>query len=292
MNLGSMHNEELLELLFTKEDRLTKGEAFEFIRRGSEIVPMLSEIALDRMFWVNEMPEWWAPVHATYLLGAIGGKESLIPLLAALRWSDAYDNDWVTEDLPSILGSLGEISFESCASVMHDRSAGWSARSIAMDALGSHAIRKPDFEEKVISMIGEIFTSRAEEFGARRSAAYVLIDFRRADYKRQIVGFAKEDAERSKRDPDYINAFNPERIEHEISLPRRGLEMYVRNWLEFYEPEEIKKRSDCWCVDAQKARLELAPAQSGRTGYTIGKGDPCPCGSGKPYKVCCWKKLH
>jgi len=143
MNLGSMHNEELLELLFTKEDRLTKGEAFEFIRRGSEIVPMLSEIALDRMFWVNEMPEWWAPVHATYLLGAIGGKESLIPLLAALRWSDAYDNDWVTEDLPSILGSLGEISFESCASVMHDRSAGWSARSIAMDALDATDANHP-----------------------------------------------------------------------------------------------------------------------------------------------------
>ena len=27
-----------------------------------------------------------------------------------------------------------------------------------------------------------------------------------------------------------------------------------------------------------------------RTGEKIGRNDPCPCGSGKKYKKCCWPK--
>lgn len=292
VNIGSIQNEELIELLFTKEDRITKGEAFELIRRGSEIVPMLSDIVMDRIFWIADMPEWWAPVHATYILGAIGGEETLIPLLSALRWSDAYDNDWVTEDLPSILGSLGRLSYEPLISVLHDRSAGWSARSIAMDALGSHALRRPDIEEEVISLVGRVFTDRTQEYGARRSAAYLLLDFRRSDFKRQLVGFAKEDMERAKMDAEYIGAFTPKHVEQELALPRRGLGMYMWNWLEFYELEEINKRNDRWTENASRSRMIPSTLIESEPGFIIGKNDPCPCGSGKSYKRCCWKKLH
>jgi hypothetical protein len=291
MDPRHLHNEELIDLVFTKEDRLTKGEVAEMIRRGTEILPTLSEIVMDRAFWVAELPEWWAPIHAAYVIGAIGGRESLTPLLSAIRWSDAYENEWVSEELPSILGSLGKSSYSATKAASLDRSAGWSARSIAMDGLGSHAVRFPEVEEDVVKIIGGILCEKDEEFGARRSAAYVLIDLRRQDYKRQLIGIAKEEENRTPPDPDWRPAFSPKDVELELSLPRRGLEFYTHDWMKFYEPQEIEKRQMRWAAEDMKKgpHIQSLPEHAG---FIVSRKDPCPCGSGKPYKRCCFRKLH
>jgi len=289
-----MHNEELIDLLFTEEDRLPRTAVDELIRRGQEIVPILTEIAMEKILWLADFPDWWAPVHATYLLGTIGGEETLVPLLSALRWSDAYDNDWVTEDMPSILGSLGEISYPSLISIVDDRSAGWSARSIAMDALGSQTLRFPSREEDVASILGRILSDRTEETGARRSAAYVLLDFRRADHKRALTGFAKAEENRKKQQPDHHPAFTVKDVERDLAAPRSGMDIYLRDWLQFYSAEQVMRRQQRWRNEDGGAKPDnLARAHiAGRGGFVIGRNDPCPCGSGKPYKRCCWRKLH
>ncbi|MFA4875268.1 MAG: SEC-C domain-containing protein [bacterium] len=287
------NNEELIDLFFTQEDRLPRAAIDEAIRRGTEIVPFLSEVVMDRVLWNAELPEWWAPVHATYALGAIGGQEVLIPLLAAIRWSDAYDNEWVTEDLPSILGSLGEISYNSLVAVVSDRSAGWSARSIAMDALGSQAMRFPQREEGVMSVLGHILRDHSEEHGARRSAAFVLLDFRRADYRKELISLAEAERRWQQQYSDYRAAFTPEDVQRDLTSPRIGMDVYIRDWLEFYEPAEIAKRQERWAIEDGRPRPELSPApRTMRGAVMIGRNDPCPCGSGKPYKRCCWNKLH
>lgn len=288
-----MHNEELTELLFTEEDRVQKAVADEIVRRADEMLPVLSEIAMDRVAWTADPPEFWAPVHATYLIGAIGGKDALVPLLAALRWSDAYDNDWVTEDLPSILGSLGNLSYKPLIAAVEERSAGWSARSIAMDALGSHALRSPDCEEEVMELLGRILRDRSEEPGARRSAAIVLLDFRRADLKRHLIAFAKEEEERKKRYPEYYVAFTPGSIAEELASPRAEMGIYLHEWMSFYSPEEMRKRQSRWADEAKRRRQDAAPSsQNSQPGVILGRNDLCPCGSGRPYKRCCWGKLH
>jgi len=250
-----MSNDELVDLLLSAEDQLPKPAADEIVRRGAEIVPELSDIVMDRTSWIADIPEWWAPVHATYLLGAIGGDEVVAVLLASLRWSDAYDNEWVTEDLPSILGSLGEASFDELVNITGDRSAGWSARSIAMDALGSQALKNPSLEEQVIAIIGSILNDTNEERGARRSAAYVLIDFRRMDYKDVLMKFAQKEEGRNRRG-DYRPSFTEKDIERDLTSPRCGLDMYTRDWLEFYEPEEILRRSERF-TDVDERSKEL-----------------------------------
>ena len=42
--------------------------------------------------------------YIVYILGAIGGKEVVLPLLKSIIWAVAYDCEWVTEELPSIFG--------------------------------------------------------------------------------------------------------------------------------------------------------------------------------------------
>jgi len=302
MKLKNRHNEEMIELLFTCEDRLTREEADEMIRRGEELIPLLGEIIIDRAFWTVDLPEWWAPVHATYILASIGGKSSVIPLMAALRWSDAYDNEWVTEDLPSILGSLGEISFTPVKSVVADKSAGWSARSIAMDALGSHALLNPTCEEECMKILAQIVDDPREEFGARRSAAFVLVDFRRSDYKRALIGFSQAEENYAKADPNYKRTFTIRDLEKDLSAARSGLEMYTRDWMEFYSPEQIHKRKELW-EKSDRGETQLfgdIPDKHGQQKWrTLGGrsvimdlNGPCPCGSGRPYKRCCWKKVH
>ncbi len=286
-------NDELIDLLFTEEDRLPHAAVDEIVRRGEELIEPLGDILLDRTTWTAELPDWWATVHATYLVGAIGGERALVPLLSALRWSDAYDNEWVTEDLPSILSSLGEISSRPLFAVALDRSAGWSARSIAMDALGGHAVRDSDREEEVMALLLSILKDCSEEYGARRSAAYVLLDFRRADAKPWLMELAREELERMQQQEDYRPAFTPDGIEGELASPRRGMELYTQDWFIFYEPAEIRRRQMRWESEDGRAKGGPGAAGSARALAAAARHMTCPCGSGRPYAQCCLiKKLH
>lgn len=290
-----MHNEELIDLLFREEDRIPRSIADEIIKRGTEISPSLSDIVMDKILWIAPLPEWWAPVHATYLMGSIGGQEVLDPLLAALRWADAFENEWVTEDLPSILGSLGNISYHPLMKIIGDRSAGWSARSIAMDALGSEAMRSPNLEEDIMAALGRILNDTTDETGSRRSAAYVLLDFRRSDFRDALIDFADAEEEQQRQQPDYKPAFTARDVANDLTMPRSGEEFYMHNWLEFYNDDEIIRRQRHWQGEDSKNRIEVsqsAGALVGRQGFVIGRNMPCPCGSGRPYKRCCMKKIH
>ena len=288
-------NEELVDLLFSEEDRLPRAAIDEIVLRGTEIVPSLSDVVMDRMTWTDDLPEWWSTVHATYALGAIGVIETLVPLLAALRWSDAYDSEWVTEDLPSILGSLGDISYEALMEVVTDRPAGWSARSIAMDALGSQAMRFPQKEEEIMALLGGILRDSTEEHGAMRSAAFVLLDFRRADHKKDLLRLAASEVHRQEQHPDYRPAFTPDDVSRDLNSPKMGMDAYIRDWLDFYSPGEIARRQERWAQEDGRPRFDIHPPaqKQAKDGVVIiDRNASCPCGSGKPYKRCCWNKLH
>lgn len=297
MNYRKMHNDELIDLLFTEEDRLPKSAVDEIVRRADELLPALTGIALDRVLWTADLPDWWAPVHATYILGAIGTEETIMPLLASLRWADAYDNEWITEDLPSIFGSIGMPARRPLEKIVADHSAGWSARAIAMDGLTALSLRFPELEEEIVRMIAAILSDAIEELGARRAAATILMDLKRADCKRALIAFAKEERERFKNDPDISVAFSARDVEKELSISRRDTAYYLHDWMSFYEQEEIRNRQRRWAEEEATYRLRPQLHPSGASlereeGRRVRLEDPCPCGSGKTYRRCCWQKIH
>src|SRR5437870_5351306 len=104
-NPAMMSDEDLLETLFIARDTLPRKVVDEFIVRGSMMVESLWDIIANDNHWKNyEGGGWWAVIHATFIIGAIGGDQAIIPLIMSMRFCDAYDCDWVHEALPSIFG--------------------------------------------------------------------------------------------------------------------------------------------------------------------------------------------
>lgn len=297
-----LSDEELLSLLFTEADRLPRAPVDEFVRRGEGMFEALAEIASTQYKWTKEPPEWWAVVHAVFILGAMGGAHVVIPLAHALRWAVAYDCDWVTEQLPSIFGRIGAEAIGTLQFISIDATSDWYTRTIAMEGLAAITINHPEVEKDVFSCIGAIFKNENEDWDVRQSAGNILLDFVRGEYKDDLIAFGKEEKMAADEEPLYGAAFTDSDVHETFSKRDKDLWSYTRDWLSFYDEHEIQKRQERWKKeDREKREREDAEARviaSGTEPYVrqthIGRNDPCPCGSGKKYKKCCLGKemLH
>lgn len=287
----SLGDPELIELLHTSADHLPREALEEILRRGTRLLPALAEIVQEKASWTQPLPEWWAVVHATYALGALERPESLLPLLTALRWGDAFDCDWVTEDLPSMFGRLGVAAFEPLRTVARDATAGAGARSVALAGMAAITIGEPHLLEEVVAYSAELLAGREEPLFLRQTAANVLLDFRCHQHRKLLTSFGREEARRKKEDPEYQGVFYDWEVEELLGEPpESSLEYYRRDWLTFYDPEEIARRQERW-----EREKEDASREEGDEEPAPGRQDvraPCSCGSGRPYAECCFLKVH
>ncbi len=56
----------------------------------------------------------------------------------------------------------------------------------------------------------------------------------------------------------------------------------------FERRQERKKLADT-VVDPDAPPISDVPVEQAKGEQTVGRNDPCPCGSGKKYKKCCGK---
>ncbi len=224
---ATLEDGQLFELIFTAEDRLERKAALEIARRDG-LAPYLAEVVGEKQNWLAELPEWWAVVHASYLLAQRGGEETVLPLLSALRWSDAFDCDWVTELLPAMLGRVGPPMLPGLTAVARDLSAGWSARDLAMKGLAAITLHHPESREHVFRIIGERFMDEGEERLVRQLAGHVLLDFRVHNYRLALLVFAREEEGRDE-DQWLPAGFTPEEVGVDLQEPHpRGSGTYRR----------------------------------------------------------------
>ncbi|MCB2186656.1 MAG: hypothetical protein KQJ78_09580 [Deltaproteobacteria bacterium] len=238
-------DEELFELLFTMEDRLEKVAALEIMGRRS-LASALAQVVMDKQNWLAELPEWWAVVHATYLLARRGGSEAVLPLLTAMRWADAFDCDWVTELMPAMLGTLGSPAIAGLTAVARDFTAGWSARDLALKSLAAISLHEPESTDHVFRIIGERFMDEGEDHLIRQLSGQILLDFRRADYRLALSGFAREDLVPAGLDVYYPAGFGPEDVDWTFRNPVAETWHYQEDWMRFYEPSEVQRRQKRW----------------------------------------------
>jgi len=284
----TLNDEELIDLLFSEEDRLPMAAVEEFLRRGDRLVSDLSDIASAKNNWICDLPDWWAVVHATYLLGIIGGKDTVPPLLSALRWADAFDCDWITEDLPSIFGTIGPCALESLRQLVLDTTSGWGARTIAMQAMAAVTIDNPECSEEVFSTIAEVFFNPGDQQGTDQMAAGILVDFLRREYFHPLIDFAEEEQERKQEDPIYPALMSPCEVKELFERGDPNQWHYSRNWMDFYKQENIRERQERWAREELEEEEECAEEEPlPYTHLTVGRKDLCPCGSGKKVKRCC-----
>lgn len=293
---ASMDDEQLVSLLFTYEDRLPRSVVEEFIWRGDLMVEHLSRIVSNSQSWTKDVPEWWAVVHASFILGAIGTDKTILPLLKALRYSAVYGCDWVANEIPSIFGRIGPKAVQGLKKIARDETSGWFERSLAIESLASIALRHAGREREIFGLIGSIFENEEEDRQTRQSTGNVLLDLQRTEYRDHLLRFAREEVSLKEKDDLYPLAFGPEDVEESLS-GEPEISHFTREWLSFYTQEEIKTRQERWRREDRERRArrrdqEFTYPSSGDEALLYAtpgadRSDPCPCGSGKKFGRCC-----
>ena len=298
MNCQEFSDDELTGLLFTEEDRLPREAVDEFIRRREKMIPFLEKIVSDQFNWTRDVPKWWAVVHATFILGAIGTESTVIPLLCALRWADAFDCDWVTEAMPAIFGRIGPAAIAPLKAMAADKTNGCFTRSMAMEGLGLTAWRNPGTKKETGAFIYSIFSDEKNDLEVQQSAGNALLDLGCAQYQEHLLAFGRQEKERKIHDRFYSAHFFDDDVEKALKTGGKDMGGYDRDWLSFYDEDEIRKRQERWEEEERRSTPEEnEPARlvaSGSEPYVrqtyTGRNDPCPCGGGKKYKKCCLGK--
>lgn len=285
---------EIIDLMHSMGDGLPREVVDEALDRGSRIIPYLYVIVSDKSAWTRPLPDWWATVHATYILGAFEAPETLPALLSALRWADAFDCEWVTEDLPSMFGRLGEISYAPLQAVALDASAGWGARSIALSSMAAVTLKERQLRERFLDFAAHILSDVTEPVPLRQTAANVLMDFRSGAHRQLLLMFGREESQRKEEIPEYEGVFYDYEVDEFLNdgEGQKDLYYYRRDWLAFYEPDERERRREFWDEEQQTLKRELDETEQAEKNFDPGMVTLCPCGSGRSYADCCLKKMH
>jgi len=240
---------QLIDLLHSQEDRLERQVVDDGLSLGERAIWRLTDLCRDERTWTQTGSGFWAPVHATYILGAFEDSRALMGLLASLRWSARYGVDWVYEKLPSILGRIGRPALLPLKARIADSDAGELDRMTELHALAAVAARHPIHQGEVLDFVRGIADNAEEQEYIRSVAASVLLHFVRPGDKKSVVASAIRQ-EWSDRPP----LFDPQEVDEVYARGQQQLELYKKEWLDFYNPEVIEARQRRWAEEAEDAR--------------------------------------
>lgn len=205
----------------------------------------------------TESNEVWVPLHAWRALGQLGDPRAIEPLVG--MFDTLCDDDWATEELPLVLGMLGQNAIGTLTDFLDDYSHAEYARMIAIGALEEIAKRYPSTTKDVITIITDYLDdpdpSAAGLSGSAVGALITLEARESIDTLRRLY---------SSGNVDIFACGDIEDVEMELGL-RTERSTPPPDFFELYG----------------------FPEQDGLKRKKIGRNDPCPCGSGIKYKKCC-----
>lgn len=248
-DLGTLEDEALIGLLWTAGDQLPRAVVDEAVRRGPRCIPYLRDIIGDELHWSNaHETQQWAVVHATFILGTIGGEHAVAPLIAALRQAAAAQNDWVGEDLPAIFGSIGPVALEPLRRVATDPTNSWYVRSTALAGMAAITIAWTKYRREVLDVVAAIVADGDEDDTLRGLASSKLMDFDARRYRRVLERFLAEQEEQQRADSTYGIHYDQSDLDRALTSEESSsrLDHYTRDWLRFYDLDEIVARTRRW----------------------------------------------
>ncbi len=245
-----LSDNDLISLLYTEEDRLPREAIDEFVQRGERMVKPLAEIVSDEKSWYRIIPEGWAIYHAVYILGAIGTSSTIEALLLALRFSDESDNILIHTDLPSIFGRIGPPALKGLWKTATDETLRWNTRNTAFEGIAAITLHYPEAEQEAFSLVHSLLVNPQLTPMVRKRAGTILVEFLREEYITDLIAFAREEREHAEKDKSYLSwCYDDDDVEKMFQCGSKQIEHYTREWLSFYDPQEIESR--------QRMRAEL-----------------------------------
>lgn len=228
----------LVERLFTQGDAIPRSVIDFFVKRGEGMVQHLAKVVNDADDWIEEEPGYWATVHATNILGAIGTRSAVRPLLAALRFASEYDDEEITDVLPAIFGSIGPVALPDLVDHAEDRSSGWFVRSVCFDAIAA-VVQKHPTEDSVLDVLAKRMHDVTEDPDVRSLAGCALLACTPIRYREDLLHFARRQAS----DDVFEDCMFDE---NSVRLAYAGMERthtrLRRDWLDFYDDGAIAAR--------------------------------------------------
>jgi len=119
----SLSDQQLLESL--KRPAIAAREAVDECLRRESVWNPTSDGSSQTSPGRSRCPSGGA-VPRDYILGASESPSAVGPLLTSLRWADAFDCDWVAEDLPAFSASSAR-GLDPWTRCFRDETAGWGA---------------------------------------------------------------------------------------------------------------------------------------------------------------------
>jgi hypothetical protein len=121
-------------------------------------VPELIRLATDESFVDDPGDAFFGPIHAWRVLGQMEADEAAEPMVERLAGGDA-DFDWMHEELPQVLGMIGDSATPALGRLLSDPEEDLWARIAAARALERVAAHHPETRDEVtgtlIRQLGE-----------------------------------------------------------------------------------------------------------------------------------------
>jgi hypothetical protein len=236
-----------------------------------EHVPELIRMATDEELYYSESedPEVWAHIHAWRALGQLRAAAAAEPLFELFDLIDDEDDDWVADEVPTILAMLGPVSLPLLTRVLVGDSHGLWARIAAARGLVQLAGLHPDARPACVAALTEQL-ARHEENEPELNASLIsdLADLKAVETLPAI----REAYQSGGVDFTVMGDFEDVEIAMGVRETRSHPPRYpgIREQMLYGVPTSVREGAVNW----SKA----------------GRNDPCPCGSGLKFKKCCLTK--
>jgi len=310
--------QELLSKLEEMGDQVPMEMVQAILAKEPEAVIPLCDILQDDEYWEAEDNRQWMPLHAVKLLGMLADTRALPQLVNALSMAYEVEDDWIMEDLPTVFGRIGPPAIPLLGEFIHAHERDhefWRSRSIAVDGLVAIALQHPNEQERISTFLHGLFFGEDDPTFLGFAAGSILdlgvsssIPVLEKAFDRGVI-----DEFIIKRDDLLIDRKKP-----------HG--MYNNDLLYYYDAEQAAKRRDRWESEKEndeekvkkeiekeieKKRYAIQKLEQQKKSLTIelkrwqiantlnernvlplarkvGRNEPCPCGSGKKFKKCCF----
>lgn len=211
-----------------------------------ELIRMMTD---DDLNWADsDSIEVWAPVHAWRCLGFLRADAAITPLISLLH-DDDDDSDWVMEEVPWVLGLIGESAIAPISLHLANRGALERSRISLVSALEHVALLHSDLQstciEKLASQLAD-YVHNPESLNGFLVSSLVEL---KAVSKASLIS----------------RAFDAERVDDTIrgNWPHLQIEMGLAIEADF-TPEELAYRAFEWVRDpkSNKKLRELTDRQT------------------------------
>lgn len=131
----------------------------------------------------EDLPDWYAQIHAWRALGQLKAEEALPALLGILHQVDDDDDDWIGEDADEVFALIGPAAIDPIAEYLRDDEHGLYARVEAAKSL--HALGKmyPEQREECANILASVLENyEKNDEGLNGFIVYDLVRLRAIEH--------------------------------------------------------------------------------------------------------------